>query len=260
MSNTVIKAFSTRLLPPEERPAAAGDAPEENGAYEISEAEREEERRRAAYQAAYDEVIEAAQQEVALLLEDARRQARKIIDGAAVKAEEMRETARTEGFESGRSDGYADAFEKTERELEELLKNGQAGVDAVLAEAYKARDAMLLEMEPKILRLALDVAEKILGYELDQNNAAFLSIVTAALNVIQCESRVTLRVNAEEFTGVFHSKSAAHLKTERGGVEADIQADAGVEPRGCLIMTGNGTVDASVSAQLEQISKNMGLE
>jgi flagellar biosynthesis/type III secretory pathway protein FliH len=141
-----------------------------------------------------------------------------------------------------------------------LFEEGQGEVDRIVADAYAERDKLLGEMEPKILRLALDIAEKIVGYELDQDNDAFVSLVTAALNVMQQESRVTLRIGAEQHTRAFRSKASGKFKTDRGTVEADIIADPGAGPGGCLIETGSGAVDASVPAQLEQISRNLGLE
>lgn len=256
MSN-VIKARATRLLPREEDlPHSGADE-----ADEIAESGEAAETRNelSAYQAAYDEVIEAAQEEVALLLEDARRQAREITLEATKKSEIEWENARREGFEEGLTSGYAEGFAKAGQELEDLLQKGQTEVEGVLATAHAAYDDMLAGMEPKIYRLALDIAEKILGYELNHNSEAFLAIVRTALGVMQAESRVTLRVNTQEFINVFHSKDTARIKTDSGGVEADISIDAGIDPYGCLVVTDNGTVDASPSAQIEQIAMNMGI-
>jgi flagellar assembly protein FliH len=213
-----------------------------------------------AYQVEYDELFEAAQEEAAQLLADARRQAREIVDQADAQAEKAREEAYAEGFSSGRDDGFNAAVDEAEKAFGVFFDEGQAEIDKVIADAYAERDSLLGEMEPKILRLALDVAEKILGYELDAGNEAFVSLVTTALGVMQQEPRVTLRVSSEQHTGAFHSKASARLKTGRGKVEAEIVADPGMEPNGCLIETGSGTVDASVSSQLEQISRNLGLE
>jgi flagellar assembly protein FliH len=257
LSNTIIKSFKTRLLPPEKRPLLRrtdGDdpaAPEEG----VGESEHD-----AAVQAAYDEVIEAAQREVTLLLEDARRQAREIISGADKQVETEMDAAHTEGYRMGISEGYDDGVDKVEKTLEALLREGQEEVDQALSGVYAERDRLLGEMEPKVLRLALDVAEKIVGYELEQNDNAFVSLVTAALDTIRCESRVTLRINAERHTGSFRSKAEVRLKTEQGGVEAELISDMAVSPNGCLIETGSGTVDASVETQIEQIAQNMGLE
>ncbi|MCL2003394.1 MAG: FliH/SctL family protein [Oscillospiraceae bacterium] len=258
MSERVIKAGSTRLLPPEKRPRSLPSAQEAEGTAEaappvqLSDGD--------AYSMAYDEVLEAAQEEVTKLLTDARRQAREVMEQADSEAEKAREAAYAEGLESGREDGYAAALDQTEQALRSFFDEGQREVDKVVAEAYAERDKLLAEMEPKILRLSLDVAEKILGYELDANDTAFISLVTTALNVMRQETRVTLRVSGERHTASFRSKAEAKLKTDMGHVEADIITDSSVGPDGCLIETGSGAVDASVSSQLEQISRNLGLE
>ncbi len=257
MSN-VIKARTTRLLPPEDRKKTqeTGElfAGEENPAFEEPDA-----REASVYQAAYDEVVAAAQEEVALLMEDARRKARALADEAAREADGIRETAREQGRRDGLEQGLRDGYEQAGQELEDLLKQGQAEVDAVLREAYEIQGRQISEMEPELYRLALDVAEKILGYELDNNSEAFLSIVRKAVDAMQCDSRATLHVNAEEYIGAFRSRESVRLKTGKGTVTADIVIDPSVEPGGCLIETENNMADASPSTQLSQIAQNLGL-
>jgi flagellar assembly protein FliH len=258
----VIKAGATRLLPPEKRVAVIdGEAGEPHEAEEVFEpAPAEHSHAADAYQAEYDELLETAQEEVAKLLTDARGEAREIIDQAEAEAEKAREIAYAEGFENGHDDGFNAAVDEAEKAFQQLFAEGQKEVDKVVADAYTERDKLLTEMEPKILRLALDISEKIVGYELEQDSEAFVALVTAALNTMKQEARVTLRIGHEQHTGAFRSKAAARFKTDRGSVEADLTADPGLGPDGCLIETGNGTVDASVSSQLEQISRNLGLE
>jgi len=258
INNTIIKKDRTRLLPPEKRrPVNVEEETEETAIARESDWESE---RDASYQAAYDEVIEAAQQEVSLILKDARHQARELVEQAEAGADKVRETAYTEGYNKGFETGVSEGAGRAENALEGLLREGQDEVDRVLAAAFAERDKLLDDMEPKILRLSLDIAQKIIQLELDQNDQAFLSLVAAALDVIKCESRVTLRINAEQHTGTFRSRAAAQIKTAQGSIEADIVTDLGIEPNGCLIENGNGTVDASVGAQLEQIGRNLGLE
>jgi flagellar assembly protein FliH len=260
LSNRIIKAGSTRLLPPdkrlrEESPVNEGDAPasgsdEPAAGWDAS----------GSYQAEYDELLEAAQEEVTRLLSDARRQARDIVENADAEADKARQEAYEEGCRSGEDDGYNAALEHAEQAFRAIFDEGQSEVDRVLEEAHAANGRQLEQMLPKLLRLSLDVAEKILGYELENNDGAFLSLVKTALDVMQQESRITLRISAERHTSVFRSKAEARIKTERTAVEADVEADPALELNGCVIETGNGAVDASVSSQLEQIAQNMGLE
>ncbi len=250
MSN-IIKARATRLLPPEERRQEATEEPvfSETGAREA-----------AVYQAAYDEVVAAAQDEVALLMEDARQKARSLVDEAARDAETIRETAREEGRRRGSTEGYQEGFLQAGQELESLLKQGQDEVDAVLREAYEIQGRQMSDMEPELYRLALDIAEKILGYELEHNSEAFLSIVRKAVDTMQCEAHATLHINAEEYIGAFRSRDSVRLKTGKGSVTADVMIDPSVEAGGCLIETENNMADASPSTQLSQIAQNLGID
>jgi flagellar assembly protein FliH len=254
----IIKAVFTRLLPAEMRLHKSHKAD-----FEASEAADTAGTITAEdLQAAYDEVIEAARQETVLLLRDAREESKDILERAAIDAERMRSDAYDEGLKSGSAEGhekaYSDFMAHGEKVLSELVEDGQGEVDKSLASVYAERDRMLEEMEPKILRLSLDIGEKILGYELDEKNEAFVSMVKTALNVIRCEGRVTVRVNAERHKNSFDSKAETLFRTDSGVVEAEIVSDPGVEPDGCLIDAGNGVVDASADIQLEQISRNLG--
>ncbi|MDR1668631.1 MAG: hypothetical protein LBR76_01570 [Oscillospiraceae bacterium] len=255
MSN-VIKARTTRLLPPEERKMFQEWLPDEEDIL----SDEAEHREAAAYQAAYDEVVAAAQEEVALLMEDARHKARALVDEAAGEAENIRETAREQGHRAGTEEGYREGFAHAGEELAELLRQGQAEVDAVLQKAYEIQGRQMSDMEPELYRLALSVAEKILGYELDQNNEAFVSIVRTAVDTMQCETRATLHVNAEQYIGAFRSRDSVRLKTGKGVVTAGVTVDPSVEPGGCLIETENNMADASPATQFAQIAQNLGID
>jgi len=209
-------------------------------------------------QAVYDETMAAAKRETELMLQTARDRAGRLVSEAEAESEQIRQVAYSEGLENGHTKGYEDFLAAGEAVLTELTENGQGEVDKALADAYAERDRLLDEMEPRILRLALDIGEKILGYELDAKKEAFVSLVTTALNSIRSEGRVTLRVSPEQHKKSFNSKAEALFKTEQGAVEAEVTADIGLESGDCLIEAGKGTVDASVDAQLEQISRNLG--
>jgi flagellar assembly protein FliH len=252
LSNQIIKAGLTRLLPAEMRRAHRSEIDDIEVAETAVPLTAEE------IQAAYEEAVQAAQRKKEQILRDARRDSGEIVKKAREEAKKIREAAYSGGFVSGHEKGYADFLDNGEKAFLELMAGGQAEVDKALADVYAERDRLLTEMEPKILRLSLDIGEKILGYELDAQKEAFVSLVTTALNALRAEGRVTVRVSAAQHKASFKSKAEVLFKTELGAVEATVNADPGVEPGGCLIETGSGVVDASASTQLEQISRNLG--
>ena len=212
----------------------------------------EQSKREQEMQLAYDELITAAQEEVALILEDARREAAALLQAA----EEQGETLRAEAMEVGLAEGHALA----RQEAQELLDTAQAQSRAALEQTEQERLLYLEQNRQDILRLSLDMAERILKYELDSNHEAYLSILDHAMNQIKVEGRVTVHVNAAEFVSHFDSREKAKLTTENGTVSVDVVVDPAVEPGACLIETESGILEAGADVQLEQMALAMGLE
>ncbi len=243
----VIKATYARLL--EEPEAPARPAPAEAALPIEDTAPRPDPQ--AEWQAAYDELIAAAQEEVTFLLEDARNEAAAIRQKAKREVSELRRRSEEEGFEKGLS--------RAQNEILELLESAQKEADAVLTEANMERDRVARDMEPQLFRLALDIAEKILGYELESNDGAFLSMLRQALASVKSETKATLRVNPSEYVRFFKSREV-NIHTPGGTIAASVVNDPTVGYGGCLIETESGVVDAGVTAQLSQIAHNFGMD
>jgi flagellar assembly protein FliH len=201
--------------------------------------------------AAYDELLVAAQEEVAHILADAREQAARELERARDEAERMRGGAVSEGFNQGRQDARL--------EVADILEQARARAQDVMTKAEQERREIIAAAEPKLYNLALDIAEKILRIELDRSDEAYMSLLGAALSRVKADGTVTVRVGAEDFTRYFDSKDKARLQTDTGIVEADVRVDLSVESGGCLIETESGVVDATVTTQIAQIAKGLGI-
>ena len=265
MSNRIIKAGQARFIEEEwpKEPLKIGDGEEfteetdhqdrqdlqaDSLRQAIEEAKRAHERE---FKAAYEELMSAAQDEAALRLEDARGEASSMLIEAKMQCDGIRQEAYDEGFAEGKT--------QAEQETRDILRTAQADVQAVLEQAEQERLAVIEETKPGMYRLALDIAEKILKYELDENHEAYMGILSSAMDHVRTEGTVTLHVNVAEFTRYFGGQDKAKLRTAEGMVSADVTADPSVEPGGCLIETDSGVVDASAGVQLEQIGQSLGL-
>jgi flagellar biosynthesis/type III secretory pathway protein FliH len=201
-------------------------------------------------QAAYDELVAAAQEEVAMLLQDARDNASAIVSRAETSAKELKAAAAEEG--------YGEGLAHAQDEVKDLFTRAQADIDATLETAVRERDNMIAQMEPKLYKVAIDIAEKILGYELENNENAYLSILKSALGNVKAENHVTLRVNPSEYVRFFKSREVT-LHTAAGSITAEVVNDPTVGYGGCLIETESGAIDAGVDTQLEQMSNHLGI-
>ncbi len=171
----------------------------------------------------------------------ARVEARKIIGEAENSAEKIRREAAIESeeklkeaFQKGTDDALAE-FEQTLLEIKEI------------------REKVLRETEKDILKLAVRLAEKIVGREIEEDQTAIRDIVSAALLNARQKERITIRVNPADLSKVQNEteqfKSIAQTKF------LDFVADPRVEKGGCLIESEVGTVDARLETQFRVLER-----
>jgi type III secretion protein L len=169
----------------------------------------------------YGASIEAAQ-----ILDAARVQARKILESAEQERQAIIEAAREEGYEDG-------------------LRQWNAAV----AEANAARDRYLAESEPELIRLAVRIAQKIIGEELRTNPEAIVSIARECLEGLGRERSLTLRASSSDLEVM---RRRIDVLRERAGPQRSIEvvADAAVTPGGCIVESEYGIIDARLETQI----------
>ena len=246
----VIKSRRVIML---EAPAPEKSAPEtekEGIQEEIQQSHPEEALQEDAGQMRED-MLKAAREETEQLIQAAQDEARSLTHQAEIDIENLRKKTEKEAYTQG--------IDHAGHEMEQLFARAQNEIDETIRKAYEQRDAMMDNLEPRIFKLALEIAEKILGYELDHSENAFLSMLRQALDSVKNESHVTLRVSSNEYVRFFKSHEVT-MHTQSGTIKADVVNDPAVGFGGCLIETESGAIDAGVKAQLAQIARNLGVE
>jgi type III secretion protein L len=174
------------------------------------------------------EVFEARQGAQGII-EEAHRERERILAEAQREKEELFAKAK----DLGRQEGIAQA---TEMLLRAKMQAGE----------------MLGTQEQDIIALALKMAEKILGRDLEREPELIVDMCAAAIDNLRNARAMVLRV---------HPKTAAVLRAKRPvlmeligrTVDLAIKEDAEVAPVGCIVQTEFGTVDAQLPTQLEML-------
>lgn len=172
---------------------------------------------------------------------DARAEARRILADAAREAEELRERAERE------------AQELRESAYQEGLETALAELNNILLEAHERRDAALSGAERDVLRLAVKLAEKIIGREVERDDAALADIVSAALRHARQQEALTVRVNPADLPRVQAHRE--RLDPSGRARFIDLVADPRVGHGGCVIEGESGTVDARLDTQLRVLER-----
>jgi flagellar assembly protein FliH len=172
-----------------------------------------------------------------------RDAAARVVAQANAEAERIRELARVEGYEAGRSAGHEQGVAEIAAAVSAL---GEAleGIESLRAEAVEA-------VERDAIELALALAGKILAGALQARPELVVEIVQGALRRISDRRRITVLVNPADLDTV--RSAIGEMTSEGNGVElCDLQSDERVDLGSAIVRTAEGEVDASVHTQLER--------
>ncbi len=173
--------------------------------------------------------IVSAQREAARILEEAEDFAAEI----RREAESAAEILRAEAFREG-----------TENALTEFERN--------LIESREIREKVWRETEKDLLRLAVRLAERIVGREIEKDDKTIVEIISTALQNARQQEKLTVRVNPKDLPTI-------EKQTERfssGRIQfIDFVADPRVASSGCLIESEVGSIDARLETQLRVLER-----
>lgn len=184
----------------------------------------------AADQAVIKRPIVEARAEARRILAEAEQQAARLREQAEQEARTLRETAYQEGLEAA---------------MLELTQH--------LLEACERRDAALAEAERDLLRLAVKLAEKIIGREIERDSATLSDIVATALGNARQQEMLVVRVNSSDLPILQAHRD--RLDPAGRARFLDLVADPRIASGGCVIESESGTIDAQLNTQLRVLER-----
>lgn len=165
------------------------------------------------------------------ILAEAQRRAEQLV----AEAEMKRDAMLAEGREAGRQEGLAQLTE-------------------TLVRARLQRDAMLAAAEPEAVKLALKIAEKIIGHDVERDPDLLVDLVSTAMEHARGAPSVTLRVHPSH--GKLLRTRLPRLVEQLGATRTVlIKDDPDITGGGCVLETPHGTVDAQLFTQLKVLEQ-----
>jgi len=169
--------------------------------------------------------------------EDAADAVMETLAQAREDAEQLRESARAEGFAAG----HAEAMASLQPALEALGAAVQAMHDAQSAAGER--------LERQAVELGFALAEKVLAGAVAVEPERVIESVRGALRGLVERERVTVLVNPEDLELV--NGAMDELRGSLGGIEhCVVEAERRVRRGGCVVRTPDGDVDAGIDTKL----------
>ncbi|WP_146974407.1 FliH/SctL family protein [Lujinxingia vulgaris] len=119
----------------------------------------------------------------------------------------------------------------------------------VLGKARAEYDLLLQRAEPDMVRLAFQIASRLIGETLEMAPERVEQMVARSLELVRGKRQVLLRVHPDDLATL--RAAEARLSYVVGGVPVHLQADEEVARGGCLIETESGQIDARLQTQLD---------
>jgi len=141
------------------------------------------------------------------------------------------------------------------------LERGRSEAEAAAVNFRRALEALemsLLEfyngVERWTVKLAMNVAEKVIGQAADQHQELVKQTVRRAITEIADKSRVLVKVHPSDFEALKGIRSEISALSE--GIEHfNIEADNSVTPGSCRVETPSGLLDADFTTQLTELRR-----
>ncbi len=164
-----------------------------------------------------------------------------------VDVAQVEKTAYESGFRQGEKAGLAIAEKKVEMSIrrygEALLALGK-----VRAQLYK-------QVEREVVKLAVEVAKKIVHREVQADREVIQSLVKVALSHVAEKSAVTVHLHPIDYNFILEHRAELAQGPDEGR-DIVLLADKAIDRGGCLIETECGDIDARIEEEFREVERS----
>ncbi len=151
-------------------------------------------------------------------------------------------------YESGFRQGEKAGLQMAEKKAEALMRRY---ADAIFA-VERLKSQLFARAERDVVKLALEVARKIVHREIARDSEIIETLVKVALGHVAVKSAVTIRLHPVDYGWLLEHRSGI-TRGPDDDKEVILVADPAVERGGCLIQTECGDVDARIEEEFREV-------
>jgi flagellar biosynthesis/type III secretory pathway protein FliH len=127
-------------------------------------------------------------------------------------------------------------------------------IEAIVKEWEERKERFFEENELVVVRLAFEIAKKVVHQEISANPDLILYVVREALKKAAGSQNLTVRLNPQD-VAVLEKGKEERLPELKKFERLEIVADEKIERGGCILETDSGLLDAQLAVQLKKIEE-----
>ena len=158
---------------------------------------------------------------------------------------------------------FNEGIEKAKHEAESIIEQAKAEYENILNEIVKIKEDAINEYknemkssEKEIVDLAMDIAEKIINYEVDKSDNYILGIVEDAVNRVVNKKDVTVRLSTQDYYTIQANKKLLVSKVKGFG-EIELIQDESLDMGSCIVDTPLGVIDGGLQVRMDNIQREI---
>jgi len=161
---------------------------------------------------------------------------------AAVDLAQLEKSA----YEGGFAQGEKAAMEIAERKIEVVMRRYAESI----FELSQLRSSLYMQVEREVVKLAIEVAKKIVHREIQADREIIETLVRVALGHVAEKSAVTVHLSPADYNYLLEQKAEL---SQSEGRDISLLADKSIERGGCLIQTECGDIDARIEEKFREV-------
>lgn len=202
-----------------------------------------------------------------IILKEAEEKAAEIvstaIEDAQSEIEECKKNAYKDGYnvgmEAGRNKGYKEGYETGKSKISEILLEQNKEKINEIAEMIKTIESEKLKIisryEDELIRLSIEIAEKIIRHEIDTKDDVVSGIIKNAIKDYRNADWIKIYLSDKEDAETIQADKELISELKKISKDIKIEVMEELEKGGLIIETADGIVEASIDTQLKNLKE-----
>jgi flagellar assembly protein FliH len=186
-------------------------------------------------------ILNNTQSEVIHIKRNAQKEAENIINHAKEEYNRILEEARQEGLKKG--------IEEKSEAVEKLIKN----IEGTLEEMKELQIQYMQEYAKEIKGLSLQIAEKVIGHKMDENDLFLMDTIKTVLKNVRDAKWITVEISDKLPKLV--EMVIEEMTTSGNNPKIEVQTIKDADKGTCIIQLSDRVIDASIATQLKNIEE-----
>jgi len=193
-----------------------------------------------------EEMLDDAKKQADEILNSAQGEYERVVKDAYDSGMEIMENSRKEGFSEGYKEGYDEGYKDGYSASEVLIEEA----NEIKSNALAHYEQLIEASEATMIQLILDITEKVLQKELDEDDELIFNLVKNGLQRITQTDQLKIRVSELDYINLVSMKKRILPLLDKVN-DIHIRQDDSMAKGDCIIETDSGNIDSGVRTQLE---------